>query len=244
MAESELEQADERAGGRLVAGNLGAEDQIGELRECEEDDEEGEAEADEVLGRVAQRHGQHADLFVEAQELEELERGAEDHHGRDDRVVLVPEADRVEVDKFAHLALVHGLHRHVGEHCAHAEHHDRDEREDNYDHLVDVPELGEVAHALLLDLERLGDDEVDEKHDEYDLEHEHGDAVAAQVAVQLTHVNALIVHSGARRQELDDERASREQVHVRIVERELEEDRTRQLIHPVVFLITIEYKCK
>ena len=79
-----------------------------------------------------------------------------------------------------------------GEYGAHAEHGHRDDGEYDDGELVEVPEFFKVAEFFVLELDDLGDEEVDEEDDKDDLEYEHDDAEAAQVVVELADLERKI----------------------------------------------------
>ncbi len=169
-AQRELEQRAERVGQVSVRVDLVAEDGRSEQTKRKEHNHADDAEAEQVARGVSQRGREHSDAFVESQELDELERGAEHDRAEYGRVGLGPVGDRLKVDKLAQLA---GKHRIDRDSCGNRLHDEERNREDgahDYDEIVPVPEAAQVLFLLLFHLEHLVDDQVDEIDDKDDLE--------------------------------------------------------------------------
>lgn len=92
------------------------------------------------------------DAFVESQQLQELQGSTEYNHRHNARIDFIPLGERVEVNESSHFCLVHVLDSQRRKQSSHAKHRHRDNRHDDDNKLIEVPELFEVRAFMLLDL--------------------------------------------------------------------------------------------
>jgi len=213
--------------------NLGAENQVGQLAESQEDDEEHESESDHVLGAASQSARQLVHRLVEGNVLENLDPGEENGNGDDVVELRLPVAQEFEVGEdvgFAQKILQQLANLLRAEDVE----GDADDGDADDDDVEDVPDGLEVFEAVLLDLDDLLDQVVDDEEGEDNL-------AGHDKVVHHRHVTEEL--DGAERPGWNETTGCRkfsrdadlaEQVDVGIVHGEVEEDGTGATVNPQV----------